>query len=435
LRQLFLNVLAWQISHLGVKSERSTSPDRETRKAAKKVFSKISSEAGRISPPRVAVLVAAWNQYGRGIIEGIWQYAQQHGPWILDMQPGEPDERTKVPEGWRGDGIIAAVHTLDLADKLGGYDVPVVNVSGTRLQGVDFPRVTSDTDTTMRMAVEHLRERGFQHIAFCGEPHRHFIDFWTDAFIRAREQDGETPLVYTQAEGLPQQPDTDTRRRDRQRWLEELPKPVGVIGWDTNICRHLVNACALAGIEVPEDVAVISLETEDLLGKTIHPPLSGVDIPVERIGFQVAAQLDQMLQGKQPESGEILLDPLGVTTRQSSDVLACDNPRLRQALRFIREHAREGIDVRDILTEVPMARRTLERQFQTVLGRSPAEEIRRTKIEHVRQLLGTTDIPIPEIAELCGYNYVEHMIPVFKKYHGCTPSRYRRDSRMRVARE
>jgi len=418
-----------------MKSERSTSPDRETSKAAKKVFSKISSEAGRISPPRVAVLVAAWNQYGRGIIEGIWQYAQQHGPWILDMQPGEPDESTNVPEGWRGDGIIAAVHTLELADKLGGYGVPVVNVSGARLQGVDFPRVTSNRDTTMRMAVEHLRERGFQHIAFCGEPQRAFIDFWTDAFILAREQDGETHLVYTQAEDLPQQPDTDTCRRDRQRWLEELPKPVGVIGWDTKICRHLVNTCALAGIEVPEDVAVISLETEDLLGKTIHPPLSGVDIPVERIGFQAAAQLDQMLQGKQPEPVEVLLDPLGVTTRQSSDVLACDNPRLRQALLFIREHAREGIDVRDILAKVPMARRTLERQFKTVLGHSPAEEIRRTKIEHVRQLLGTTDIPIPEIAELCGFKYVEHMIPVFKKYHGCTPSRYRRDSRMRVARE
>lgn len=377
-------------------------------------------------PPRVAILVAAWNQYGRGIIEGIWQYAQRHGPWLLEMEPSEPDESTRVPRGWVGEGIIAAVHTRRLAERVGEYGVPVVNISGTRLPEADFPRVTSDARAVVRMAVDHLREKGLKQIAFCGEPHRRFIDFWTEAYRAVMQEAGAEPIVYAPQRRLPAKADMETRQRDRQRWLEELPKPVGVIGWATGICRYLAMACTLAGIDVPGQVAIISLETEDLLGRAVHPPLSGVDIPVEQIGFEAARLLDALLQRGRGPTKEILLPPLGVTARQSTDVLAVDDPDLRDALWFIREHADEGIDVRDVLRAVPMARRTLERRCQELLGRTPAEEIRRTKLEKVRQLLGTTDISIPDIAALCGFNYVEHMIPAFKRAHGCTPSMYRR---------
>jgi LacI family transcriptional regulator len=106
-------------------------------------------------------------------------------------------------------------------------------------------------------------------------------------------------------------------------------------------------------------------------------------------------------------------------------VVACADPQVRQVLRFIRDHAHEGIDVRAVLKAVPMARRSLERRFQMLIGRSPADEIRRVKINKVRHLLDTTNLSIPDIAEACGFNYVEHMIPVFKKHHGNTPARYR----------
>jgi LacI family transcriptional regulator len=280
--------------------------------------------------------------------------------------------------------------------------------------------------------VTHLREKGLKHLAFCGEPQRPFIDFWTDAYRNVMHEAEMEAIVYKPSARIGPKAGLEARQNDRRRWIESLPKPVGIIGWDTGICRYLAMACAVSGIEVPEEVAIISLETEDLLGKAVHPPLSGVDIPVQRIGYEAAAQLNRLLQGKAAAPNETRLPPLGVTTRQSTDLVACDDPQVQQAMRFIRDHAHEGIDVRDILKIVPVARRTLERRFQDLLGRSPAEEIRRTKIEKVRGLLDSTDIPIPDIAEACGFNYVEHMIPVFKKYHGCTPSRYRKNSRLGV---
>ena len=389
-------------------------------------MNRASPDRTRPNPPRIALLVGAWNEYGRGIIEGVWQYAQQHGPWLLDLQSSQPDESTTVPRGWTGAGAIAAIHTRRIANKLRALRVPVVNVSGSRRANTEFVRVTSDANAVVRMAITHLQEKGLKRVAFCGEPHRPFIDFWTKAYRTVIEEAGMERMIYTPSSKVGPRSGLQARHRDRLRWVESLPKPVGVIGWYTELCRQIAAGCTESRVKVPEEVAIISLATEKFLGKVVHPPISGVDIPVERIGYEAAAQLDRLMQGKNPSHREIRLPPLGVTTRQSSDVVACDDPAIRQAMHYIRDHAHEGIDVRAVLKAVPMARRTLERRFQDLLGRSPAEEIRRVKIERVRGMLDSTSISIPDIAEACGFKYVEHMIPIFKRYHGCTPARYRR---------
>ena len=373
-------------------------------------------------------MVVSWNQYGRGIIEGAWNYAQYRG-WNLDMQPASPDGAMDLPAGWQGDGIIATVHTAALGAKLTDYGVPVVNVSGARLAGVDFPRVTSDANAVVGLAVGHLQSTGLRHLALCGEPQRGFLQFWTDAYVRVASKLGLTALIYAPAPRLGPNAGLDARRRDRARWLESLPRPVGIIGWDTITCRHVASACELGELEIPDRVAIISLSTEDLLGQTIHPPISGVDIPVKRIGYEAATLLEQLIRGRRPRARELLLQPLGITTRQSTDLIECEDAKVRQVMRFIKENATAGIGVPDVLRAVPMGRRTLERRFTAVIGHSPAEEIRRTKIERVRQLLSATDLPVPDIAEACGFAYAEHMIPLFARHHGCTPAAFRRNLR------
>ena len=377
---------------------------------------------------RVALLVASWNQYGRGIIEGAWNYAQNHS-WNLDMQPSGQDGAMQMPAGWQGDGIIATVHSTTLGAELRDYGAPVVNVSGARLAGVNFPRVTSDAHAVVKLAVGHLQSKGLRNIAFCGEPQRGFLQFWTDAYARAASRQGLVPLIYAPGPQLGRGAGLEARRRDRARWLRSLPLPAGIIGWDTITCRHVASACELAGLQIPDQAAIISLSTEDLLGQTIHPPISGVDIPVKRIGYEAATFLDQLIRGRRPRAREVLLQPLGITTRQSTDLIECEDAKVRQVLRFIKENATAGINVAEVLRAVPMGRRTLERRFTAVIGHSPAEEIRRTKIEKVRQLLSSTDLAVPDIAESCGFAYAEHMIPLFARHHGCTPAAFRRNLR------
>ncbi len=378
------------------------------------------------SPYHITILVSSWTAYGRGIIEGIWQYAQRHGPWLLSLDPAEPDGRRRLPIGSVGDGIIAAIHTPQLAEQLAEAGVPVVGISGTLMPGVDFPRVQSDPDAVVRLAVEHLRGKGLRQIAFCGEPHRPFAEYWTEAFRRVMSESDAELLIYAPRRRLSQKTPKDTHHREMRHWLEQLPKPVGVIGWATSICRHVAMSCTESGMQVPDEVAIIALETEDLLGRVIYPPISGVDIPVEEIGYRAASLLDQCLKGEPLTERQILLQPLGVTSRQSTDVLMVDDSIVGEVLRYIRDNATEGIDVSNILKAIPVARRTLERRFHAFLGRTPAQEIRRVKLEAVRELLRTTSMTLPQIAEACGFNYVEHMIPPFKDAYQCTPAVYRK---------
>jgi len=382
----------------------------------------------QIKRKRVALLVSAWNHYGRGIIEGAWNYAQNNF-WNLDMQPSGPDGGMQIPEGWRGDGIIATIHSRDLAETLRRFRVPVVNVSGARFAGSNFPRVASDAKAVVQLAVEHLWSKGLRNVAFCGDPQKEFLNFWAQAYEAAARTLGFAPLSFQRSPKLTANSGLEAQRRDRVRWLQSLPKPVGIIGWDTITCRSIANACELAALEIPDDVAILSLSTEDLLGQTIHPPISGVDIPVKRIGYDAAMMLDGLMRGRRPDDREKLFAPLGITTRQSTDIFECEDPKIRQVMRFIRENATAGIDIGDVLRAVPMARRTLERRFNTLLGHSPAEEIRRTKIERVRQLLTSTDMTVPDIAEACGFAYAEHMIPLFARHHKSTPAAFRRNLR------
>jgi LacI family transcriptional regulator len=377
---------------------------------------------------RVALLVSAWNHYGRGIIEGAWNYAQNNF-WTLDMQPTGPDGGMQIPEGWQGDGIIATVHSRDLARRLRSYSVPVVNVSGARFAGSNFPRVASDARAVVQLAVEHLWAKGLRNVAFCGDPHKEFLNFWTKAYEQAARNRRFASLTYAPSPKLSAHSGLVAERHDRARWLKSLPKPVGIIGWDTITCRSIANACELAGLEIPDQVAIISLSTEDLLGQTIHPPISGVDIPVKRIGYQAATMLDGLMHERKLATREQLYPPLGITTRQSTDIFECADPKIREVMRYIKENATAGINIEHVIRAVPMARRTLERRFNTLLGHGPAEEIRRTKIERVRQLLASTDMTVPDIAEACGFAYAEHMIPLFAKYHGGTPAAFRRSLR------
>ena len=153
--------------------------------------------------------------------------------------------------------MIAAIHTRRLATKLHAFGVPVLNVSGTRREGTGFPRVTSDAEAVVRMAVTHLREKGLKPLAFCGEPQRPFIDFWTDTYRNVMREAGLEAVVYKPSARIGPRAGMEARQNDRRRWIESLPKPVGIIGWATGICRHLAMACTTSAIEVPEEVAII----------------------------------------------------------------------------------------------------------------------------------------------------------------------------------
>jgi LacI family transcriptional regulator len=204
-----------------------------------------------------------------------------------------------------------------------------------------------------------------------------------------------------------------------------LPKPVGIMGCYDIRGRELLNACREAGIAVPFEVAVVGVDNDELICELAEPRLSSVIPNVHRTGYEAAALLDRMMSGEHVPPGAYLIPPLGVATRQSSDMLAIDDPEIAKALQFIRQHACEGIKVEDILETLPLSRRIFESRFKQLTARTPHEEILRVQIDRVKQLLTQTDMSHEAIAHRCGFRHAEYMSVAFKRVVGMPPGRFR----------
>jgi LacI family transcriptional regulator len=140
-----------------------------------------------------------------------------------------------------------------------------------------------------------------------------------------------------------------------------------------------------------------------------------------------------MLAGRKIKNLDQRIEPLGVVTRPSSDVLAIDDRNLATALSFIREKACHGITVDEVVKHAFASRSQLEKKFRRHVGRSPQAEIRRVQVTKIRQLLLETDFPLKRIAELTGFEHVEYMCVLFKRLNAESPGAYRRRVQAKVS--
>jgi LacI family transcriptional regulator len=197
------------------------------------------------------------------------------------------------------------------------------------------------------------------------------------------------------------------------------------VTWTSDRGREVLYACRALGLLVPEQVAVMGGDEDSLLCETCNPPLSGVALTSERIGYEAAALLDRLLHGEARPAEPTLIEPTRVVVRQSTDTLAITDPDLAQAIAFIRVHAATAIRVSDVLRAVAVSRSWLERRFQESLGRSPAEEIRRVRLDRAKQLLAETEMPVPQVAVAAGFGSREYLAYAFKQVTGLTPREFR----------
>ena len=197
--------------------------------------------------------------------------------------------------------------------------------------------------------------------------------------------------------------------------------------------RKVLNACSQRGIAVPDEVAVLGVDNDEVLCDFAAPPLSSVILNPHRTGYEAAALLARMMNGERIGAEAHRIEPLGVATRQSTDVLAVEDGGVAAAVRFIREHACEGISVKDVLRAVPQSRRSLEERFKKLIGRTPHEEISRVQLNQVKLLLAETDWSLERIAESTGFAHAGYLSSVFRRLSGSTPSHYRALNRPKAA--
>lgn len=373
--------------------------------------------------PQVAVLVDTSRSYGRDIVRGIRRYVAEHGPWSLYLEPR--DLHSRFPDwlkNWSGDGILARTIDETLLRHLKATKCPVVELRTTVLDH-PFPFVGMDNSLVGTRVAEHFRHRGFQRFACCLDTSEAFFIERSERFVStAREFGFDCPVFQSKRRNW------DQHQRDLVAWLRELPKPVGIFAVNDQLGFWLLDAARRAGIAVPEEVAVVGAENDNMLCETASPPLSSVRLRGQAVGYDAARVLDEWMTKKRiPTAGEQHLHPPGdIVVRQSSDIVAVEDPRIATALRFIRQHATESIDVPRVAREAALSRTVLERRMKALIGRSPGEEINRIRFAAVEKLLTQTDLTLDAIAARCGFAHPQYMAEAFRKRNGMTPGEFRK---------
>lgn len=372
---------------------------------------------------KVALLIETSNAYARGLLGGVVAYMRENRSWSIYLaEHGRGDKPPHWLMDWRGDGMIARIENPAIAGALRNAKVPVVDVSAARLLP-SLPWVETDDTAFARTAADHLLERGFRNFGYCGDDRFNWSKWRAEAFARFVGEAGGTCFHYAQDRKNPS--DAESQIRNIAGWLSRLPKPVGVMACYDLRGQQVLDACRRQGIAVPDEVAVIGVDNDELLCNLSDPPLSSVIPNTHRTGYEAAALLDLLMAGKHVPALTNLIPPLGVATRQSTDVLAIEDRNVVQAVRFIRERACDGINVGDVLQAVPQSRRLLEARFKKLIGRTPHEEILRVQMNRAKELLASTDLSLEAIAERTGFIHTEYLSVAFKREVGLPPSNYR----------
>ncbi len=354
--------------------------------------------------------------------EGIARYAREHD-WNLMIQ----DRLGYHPLAWNGDGVIATIRsdpvTFSCISRLMKRGVPVVDLTISR-PDVSVPRVTSDHTAIGRLAAEHFRERNFRNAVW-------FSTGWGAVhamrFKGLQEGLERTPLKWVLAESLP-----SSRQNDWSsftKWLRgafaAAPKPVAALTYDEADGARLLNAALELDISVPEELAILTIGDNRTICENQSVPLSSIDQNLERGGYEAAALLDRLMSGTRPPRKPILVPPLGVVVRRSTEVIAVSNPTVRKAMELISKRLAQPIGSPQIADALGVRRPVLDALFREHLCHSVGEEIRRQRFARAKLLLETTNMSVAAIAAETGYCSPSHFANTFRDATGVSPRAWR----------
>jgi LacI family transcriptional regulator len=380
--------------------------------------------------PKVALLVETSRGFGRDLLCGISRYAQLHGPWNFHIKAGDFEQALPRMKQWGGTGIIARIPNERVAKAILEANLPTIALglsdeqmlTGSPLS--EFSELSSDAVEVASMAANHLIERRFRHFAYVGVDGRAWSQRREREFAAQLKKSGFVPHIY--------QPPKHSGDRVWEKeqsiivdWLQKLPKPVGLFACNDDRGREVLEACRLMNLRVPEDIAVLGVDNDEVFCGLSYPPLSSVALNAETAGYRAAELLDGMMQGLIRKPRRIQVEALGVVTRRSTDIVAVEDEDVASALQYIHREQGRNISVESVVQEVAVSRRNLEKRFRDTIGRTILEEIQITRLERAKRLLLETTYPVSKVAEMSGFGTTGYFIQFFQNRVGKTPRKYR----------
>lgn len=369
-------------------------------------------------------VLLALSRYSPGTHMGVARFASRHN-WHLNCEMALTG---RLPEGWRGDGIITLLDERDdVANFVRRAKVPAVDLSVIRPE-IRLPRVSGDHSAIGQTAGELFAERGFRHCAW--------FTTHDDPASRMR-RDGFFSALRTQALTLESWIFPQRARRKLDEWtvksdwlikrLRAIPKPAAVFAFHDGEAANVLDACMLADIPVPEEIAILGVDNNPVICESVRVHLSSVNHDLEGLGYAGAALLARLMDGEKPPRQPILIAPRGVTERRSTDALAVTDPAVRRALEFLRANYPRLIGPDDAAAAAGVPRGQLEAGFRKWFHHSMRGELARIRLQRAKELLLATRLPVADIAAGTGFNTAQYFNNVFRRETGLTPLNYRRE--------
>jgi len=387
---------------------------------------------------KVILMIESSRGFGRALMRGIAKYASLFGPWTfyhrrffyLDKSFSTKARKAELEhlKRWGADGIIARELSAHTREEIIALGIPAIisTVFEGKLEP-DIGNIYVDNYAIGKIAAEHLLDRGFHNFAFCGLNDFFWSRERAKGFIERIAKAGYDVIRYKQPKSRKKFL-WDYEQRILSDWLKSLPKPVGLMACIDERALEVIQVCRQANIHIPEEIAVIGGDNDELICELSNPQLSSVAITGEQTGYETAALLDKLMHGEKPDKKDmtITVRPTYVIARHSTDVLAISDKQVADALQFIRAHCREPIQVSDVTRAVAMTRQGLNKKFKRILGRSIHAEIAGFRIDMIIRLLLGTDMNISEIAYSMGFIESKHLTRFFHKETGVSPQEYRK---------
>ncbi|NQZ58438.1 MAG: DNA-binding transcriptional regulator [Lentisphaeraceae bacterium] len=379
----------------------------------------------------IALILNINKAYDRKIVAGVARYMREVGNWSLYL---EDDPLSKIPDfdNWAGDGIIADLDDLAVYNAVKDSSIPLVGFGGgygPYCKGGKVPYIFTENTKIATMAAEHLLDRGFRRFGYCGAPANS-----TNGWSRERREVFNTIVKekgYSCSHFVGHSPSAKNWHKSQdelKEWLSSLLLPIGIMSANDSIARHILEACQQLEIKIPEEIALIGVDDDEMMCELANPPLTSIIQGTDTLGYKAAELLDCMMKGEEVAI-KTVIDPVGISVRQSTEILAIDDKLVAQALAFIRKEACYAILVEDVATHCDVSRSTLEKRFKSVMERSVHAEISIVQLKKAKELLIHTDLPLKRIFAMAGFSTIQYMSLKFKSESGMTPNQFRRKFR------
>lgn len=376
-------------------------------------------------------LLETSRHFTRMLLRGVIRWSNLYGPVTLVASSGHVDQQLPKLSDTGNVGIISRLSNPGVLEAKRLYDIPIVAIEPSLPEHVSvkeelgISEVLSNSPKIARLGADYFLSRGFRHFAYCGLPQRIWSNVREKEFVREIGFHNYDCFVYP----FPDPGRLMSREEEYpylSRWLASLPKPVAILTCNDDRGSQIIEICNFEGHLVPDQVAVLGIDNDDLICELSHPALSSIALDLENAGFLAAQTLWNLVSGKTSGYQCVCLEPSGIVTRHSSDVTAQEDTMIYRAICYMRNNYQSPIGPPEVARELNVSRRTLERRFARVLNQSVRDRIQLFRIEQAEELLVYTNDSVERIAEASGFGNLKQMLRAFVKYKGVSPGSYRK---------